>query len=57
MLQMSLRLKGKKILYVTGEESEQQTKMRADRIGNKKEVFKEEYCCCFFNFSTRVNCW
>jgi DNA repair protein RadA/Sms len=35
MLQMSLRLKGKKILYVTGEESEQQTKMRADRIGNK----------------------
>ena len=34
MLQMSLRLKGKKILYVTGEESEQQTKMRADRIGN-----------------------
>ncbi|PJA07531.1 MAG: DNA repair protein RadA [Flavobacteriales bacterium CG_4_10_14_0_2_um_filter_32_8] len=35
MLQMSLRLKGYKILYVTGEESEQQTKMRADRIGNK----------------------
>jgi DNA repair protein RadA/Sms len=35
MLQMSLRLKGKKILYVTGEESEQQIKMRADRIGNK----------------------
>lgn len=35
MLQMSLRLKGKKILYVTGEESEQQLKMRADRIGNK----------------------
>ena len=32
---MSLRLKGHKILYVTGEESEQQTKMRADRIGNK----------------------
>jgi len=35
MLQMSLRLKGKKILYVTGEESDQQIKMRADRIGNK----------------------
>ena len=34
MLQMSLRLKGKKTLYVTGEESEQQIKMRADRIGN-----------------------
>lgn len=35
MLQMSLRLKGSKTLYVTGEESEQQIKMRADRIGNK----------------------
>lgn len=35
MLQMSLRLKGQKILYVTGEESDQQIKMRADRIGNK----------------------
>jgi len=35
MLQMSLRLKGCKILYVTGEESEQQIKMRAERIGNK----------------------
>jgi len=35
MLQMSLRLKGQKILYVSGEESEQQIKMRADRIGNK----------------------
>ena len=35
MLQMSLRLKGHKILYVSGEESEQQIKMRADRIGNK----------------------
>lgn len=35
MLQMSLRLKGKKILYVSGEESGQQLKMRADRIGNK----------------------
>lgn len=35
MLQMALRLKGQKILYVTGEESDQQIKMRADRIGNK----------------------
>jgi DNA repair protein RadA/Sms len=35
MLQMSLRLKGQKTLYVSGEESEQQIKMRADRIGNK----------------------
>ncbi len=35
MLQMALRLKGKKTLYVSGEESEQQIKMRAERIGNK----------------------
>ncbi len=35
MLQMSLRLKGQKTLYVSGEESQQQIKMRADRIGNK----------------------
>jgi DNA repair protein RadA/Sms len=35
MLQMSLRLKGHKTLYVSGEESEQQIKMRAERIGNK----------------------
>lgn len=35
MLQMALRLKGKKTLYVSGEESEHQIKMRAERIGNK----------------------
>lgn len=35
MLQMSLRLKGQKTLYVSGEESQQQIKMRAERIGNK----------------------
>ncbi len=35
MLQMALRLKGQKTLYVSGEESQQQIKMRADRIGNK----------------------
>src|SRR5437868_856399 len=33
MLQLALRLKNLKILYVSGEESEQQIKMRADRIG------------------------
>lgn len=32
LLQLSVRM-GKKILYVSGEESEQQIKMRADRIG------------------------
>lgn len=32
-LQLSLRLKGTKILYVSGEESYRQIKLRADRIG------------------------
>ncbi|WP_316737930.1 DNA repair protein RadA [Pedobacter aquatilis] len=32
MLQLALNLKGKKLLYVSGEESEQQIKMRAERI-------------------------
>lgn len=34
MLQMAMQEKAKKILYVSGEESEQQIKMRASRIGN-----------------------
>ena len=34
MLQVALLLKDKKVLYVSGEESKQQIKMRADRIGN-----------------------
>lgn len=33
MLQVALNLKELKVLYVTGEESEQQIKMRAERIG------------------------
>lgn len=33
MLQLTLRLKSLRILYVSGEESEQQIKMRAERIG------------------------
>jgi len=33
MLQLALRLKNLKVLYVSGEESEQQIKMRAERIG------------------------
>lgn len=32
MLQLALNLKGKRLLYVSGEESEQQIKMRAERI-------------------------
>jgi len=33
MLQVALHFRNKKILYVTGEESDQQIKMRADRLG------------------------
>ena len=32
MLQLALNIKGKKLLYISGEESEQQIKMRAERI-------------------------
>ncbi|MBP5782569.1 MAG: AAA family ATPase, partial [Bacteroidales bacterium] len=34
MLQVAVKLSGLKILYVSGEESQQQIKMRYDRIGN-----------------------
>ena len=37
MLQLALRLKNLKVLYVSGEESEQQIKMRAERIGMTTE--------------------
>ncbi|MBU6204845.1 MAG: DNA repair protein RadA [Bacteroidetes bacterium] len=37
LLQVALRLESKKILYVSGEESPQQVKMRADRIGIKND--------------------
>lgn len=37
MLQLALNLKGLKILYVTGEESDKQIKLRADRVGIKNE--------------------
>lgn len=33
MLQEALAIKGRKVLYVSGEESHQQIKMRADRLG------------------------
>ncbi len=35
LLQVALQMKDRKILYVTGEESAQQIKMRADRVGAK----------------------
>ena len=38
-LQNGLQLKNDSVLYISGEESEQQIKMRADRIGIKNENF------------------
>ncbi len=38
-LQMGLQLKSSIVLYISGEESEQQIKMRADRLGMKNENF------------------
>lgn len=38
MLQLALNLKGLKVLYVTGEESDRQIKLRADRVGIKNEL-------------------
>lgn len=44
MLQLGLSLQKAKILYVSGEESEQQIKMRAERLSNKpKEGYENFY--------------
>jgi DNA repair protein RadA/Sms len=39
MLQVGLQLKNQKVLYVSGEESDQQIKMRAERLGDTSENF------------------
>ncbi len=39
LLQVGLQLKNIRVLYVSGEESEQQLKMRAERLGNTSENF------------------
>ncbi len=38
LLQIAIQLKEKRVLYVSGEESPQQIKMRADRIGIKNDL-------------------
>lgn len=38
LLQLAISMAGKKILYVSGEESDQQVRMRAERIGTIKSV-------------------
>jgi DNA repair protein RadA/Sms len=48
ILQVSLQMVGQRILYVSGEESEQQIKMRAERIGIKNEE-------CFVLNETRTS--
>ncbi len=44
MLQIALRIasSGKKVLYVSGEESESQIKIRAERIADQKELSRHE---------------
>ncbi|HMG90698.1 MAG TPA: DNA repair protein RadA [Chryseolinea sp.] len=39
MLQVGLLLKSKRVLYISGEESEQQIKMRAERLGDFSDRF------------------
>ncbi len=39
LLQVGLQLKDQRVLYVSGEESEQQIKMRAERIGDASQQF------------------
>lgn len=39
MLQVGLQLKSSKVLYISGEESEQQIKMRAERLGDSSPNF------------------
>jgi DNA repair protein RadA/Sms len=39
MLQVGLQLKNQKVLYVSGEESDQQIKMRAERLGHTSQKF------------------
>lgn len=48
MLQLALRLSNLKVLYVSGEESEPQIKMRAERI-----PFRNDQCYLFTEVSTR----
>jgi len=37
LLQLAMQMKGIKIVYISGEESDQQIKMRAERIGSLNE--------------------
>ena len=47
LLQLAVKLKGQRVLYVSGEESDQQIKMRADRIGIENDT-------CFILTETNI---
>ncbi len=58
MLQVALQMKGKKILYVSGEESEQQIRMRAERISDVNPdfyIFTETATARIFNHAAKLN--
>ena len=44
MLQVGLALKKLKVLYVSGEESDHQIKMRAERLTNQSKTSNENFC-------------
>lgn len=57
LLQVALNLTDKKILYISGEESQQQIKMRADRIGISNPecyLFNETFTDNIFNHCKEV---
>ena len=58
LLQVALKLEGKKILYISGEESQQQIKMRADRIGIQNPecyLLNETFTDAIFKHCKEVN--
>ncbi len=57
LLQIALNMSGKKILYISGEESQQQIKMRADRIGIRNDhclLLNETFTDAIFNHCKQV---
>jgi DNA repair protein RadA/Sms len=58
MLQLALNMKGTRVLYVSGEESEQQIRMRAERLGVHNEdcfILTETSTENIFNQISQVN--
>lgn len=58
MLQIALKMKNTRVLYVSGEESEQQIRMRAERIGienNDCYIYTETFTPNLFHYFNEVN--